>query len=167
MGLDQGVARWSAGRGCVRSGGVSGAVLAVGLLSVSTPPSGLVGCGRRSALGRPGWSAVVRSPTRAARPAVQAGGETSSTPKRMTGTSMLSASTRCRSPQWTTRDGPVCPHTCSSEMSNSDRPGRLGAARRNRRRGPDRTGLVDWVIRRDDLAARRFDQARACFDMIG
>ncbi|WP_328365423.1 YwqG family protein [Streptomyces sp. NBC_00445] len=28
-------------------------------------------------------------------------------------------------------------------------------------------GLVDWVIRRDDLAARRFDQARASFDMIG
>ncbi len=26
-------------------------------------------------------------------------------------------------------------------------------------------GIIDWVIRRDDLAARRFDQARACFDM--
>lgn len=28
-------------------------------------------------------------------------------------------------------------------------------------------GLVDWVIRREDLAACRFDQARACFDMVG
>ncbi|NGO10054.1 DUF1963 domain-containing protein [Streptomyces sp. HC44] len=28
-------------------------------------------------------------------------------------------------------------------------------------------GIVYWVIRRDDLAARRFDRARACFDFVG
>ncbi|MFB8036098.1 DUF1963 domain-containing protein [Streptomyces sp. NPDC056004] len=28
-------------------------------------------------------------------------------------------------------------------------------------------GRVDWVIRRDDLAAGRFTRARACYDMVG
>ncbi|MFJ8025395.1 DUF1963 domain-containing protein [Streptomyces sp. NPDC096311] len=28
-------------------------------------------------------------------------------------------------------------------------------------------GIIYWVIRRDDLAGRRFTRARACFDMVG